>query len=86
MAGLSTVFATGANHQLEKGALIQETAAVHVGLHYGAGPSVSTQIAALRSLLLGQGKGHLAHWFKKVTDVSIFLSLRESSLRDITTG
>ncbi|KAI0766557.1 composite domain of metallo-dependent hydrolase [Irpex lacteus] len=85
LAGLSTVFATGANHQLEKGALIQETAAVHVGLHYGAGPSVSTQIAALRSLLLGQGKGHLARWFKKVTDGEIPLVIDVESADVIAT-
>lgn len=69
LSGLSVVFATGANHQLEKGALIDEAAALHVGVHYGAGPSVSTQIAALRHLLLGHRKGPLGHWFTKVAQV-----------------
>ncbi|KAI0342081.1 carbohydrate esterase family 9 protein [Trametopsis cervina] len=67
LSGLSTMFATGANHQLEKGALIEETAAVHVGVHHSSGgPSVSTQIAALRNLLLGQGNGPINHWFRSV--------------------
>ena len=70
LAGLSTAFTTGAGNQLEKGAIIQETAALHVGIHYGAPASVSTQIAALRSLLLGHGTGNLARWFKKVANVS----------------
>ncbi|KAI0085133.1 carbohydrate esterase family 9 protein [Irpex rosettiformis] len=68
LSGISTVFGTGAKHQLERGSIIVETAALHVGIHYGVGPSVSTQIAALRSLLLGHGAGNLAHWFKKVAE------------------
>jgi hypothetical protein len=50
--------------------MIEETAALHVGIHYGVGISVSTQIAALRNLLLGHGKGKLGHWFRKVSEVT----------------
>ena len=53
IAGVSTAFATGALHGLEDGALIQKDAALHVAVgHAGAAPSVSTQIAALRRMLL----------------------------------
>ncbi|KIP04862.1 hypothetical protein PHLGIDRAFT_36717 [Phlebiopsis gigantea 11061_1 CR5-6] len=68
ISGVSTAFATGALHQLEDGALIQKDAALHVNVgHSSGGPSVSTQIAALRKLLHGSGKGALGAWFDKVT-------------------
>ncbi|KIJ18775.1 hypothetical protein PAXINDRAFT_71407 [Paxillus involutus ATCC 200175] len=59
VSGLSTVFFTGAAHALEEGAVIQETAALHINIgHSRSGsPSVSTQIAALRRLLLGSVSG-----------------------------
>ncbi|KAI0266870.1 carbohydrate esterase family 9 protein [Gloeopeniophorella convolvens] len=51
--GLGTSFSTGAVHKLEEGAVIQEITALHVSVrHFGRRPSVSTQIAALRGLLL----------------------------------
>lgn len=52
--GLGTSFSLGAEHKLQTGAVIQETTAFHVAVrHFGArGPSVSTQIAALRQMLL----------------------------------
>ncbi|EGN99897.1 hypothetical protein SERLA73DRAFT_72673 [Serpula lacrymans var. lacrymans S7.3] len=54
LSGFSTVFATGAANKLEKGALIQRNAALHVAIsHSNSGPSISTQIATLRRLLLG---------------------------------
>lgn len=54
IAGLSTAFSTGAAHRLEDGAVIQDVAALHVQIgHSNQGPSVSTQIAALRNMLLG---------------------------------
>jgi len=54
IAGLSTVFSTGAAHRLENGAVVQDIAALHVQIgHSSTGPSVSTQIATLRNLLLG---------------------------------
>ncbi|KAJ7026167.1 carbohydrate esterase family 9 protein [Mycena alexandri] len=53
LSGLSAVFSTSAPHKLANGALIQEVAALHVALSLGSPISVSTQIAALRGLLLG---------------------------------
>lgn len=73
ISGISTVFATGALHQLEKGALVQKDVAVHVHIgHISGGASISTQIAALRKLLHGSGKGALGEWFEKVTEVCSF--------------
>lgn len=54
ISGLSTAFSTGAAHRLEDGAVIQDVVALHVQIgHSNQGPSVSTQIAALRNMLLG---------------------------------
>ncbi|KAJ7154783.1 carbohydrate esterase family 9 protein [Mycena filopes] len=53
LSGLSTVFRTVAAHKLVDGAIVQEVAALHVRLSLNSGVSVSTQIAALRGLLLG---------------------------------
>ncbi|KAH7911300.1 composite domain of metallo-dependent hydrolase [Hygrophoropsis aurantiaca] len=56
LSGLSTVLATGAAHKLEKGAVIQDVAAIHIAIGHG-GLSISTQIAALRRILL-DSHGH----------------------------
>ena len=53
--------------------------ALHVAVGFSS-PSVSTQIAALRSLLLGQGVGKLASYFEDVVKVlacseKLYLSL-----------
>ncbi|KAF8217750.1 carbohydrate esterase family 9 protein [Mycena galopus ATCC 62051] len=66
LAGLSTVFSTSAAHKLVDGAVIQEVAALHVKLSLSSVISVSTQIAALRALLLTTGEGHLARQFSDV--------------------
>jgi len=51
--GLGTSFSTGAMHKLEDGAVNQEVTALHFSIgHFGSRPSISTQIAALRRLLL----------------------------------
>jgi hypothetical protein len=50
------MFSTGAAHKLESGAVIQDVAALHVQIrHSNIAPSVSTQIAALRNILLNEG-------------------------------
>ncbi|GJE95451.1 carbohydrate esterase family 9 protein [Phanerochaete sordida] len=67
-AGVSTAFSTGALHSLEKGAILQKDAALHVSIFHGGFPGVSTQIAALRRLLKGHGKGALGDWFERVVD------------------
>ncbi|KAH9846908.1 carbohydrate esterase family 9 protein [Lenzites betulinus] len=64
LAGLSVAFSTGASHKLEDGALLQEIAALQVTIRPQGVPSVSTQIAALRNILLGETKGDL----KRVVD------------------
>ncbi|KAI0297178.1 carbohydrate esterase family 9 protein [Russula brevipes] len=51
--GLGTSFSTGAEHKLGDGAVIQEVTALHVSVgHFASRPSISTQIAVLRNLLL----------------------------------
>lgn len=53
LGGLGTSFSTGAIHKLVDGAVIQEVTALHFSIgHFASGPSISTQIAALRRLLL----------------------------------
>jgi hypothetical protein len=51
--GLGTSFSTGAMHKLADGAVVQEVTALHFSIgHFTSRPSISTQIAALRRLLL----------------------------------
>jgi hypothetical protein len=70
-SGLSVAFATGAGHRLEKGAVVQDIAALHVSVGHSSSATVSTQIATLRRLLLGGGaRGELGQRFKQVTKVS----------------
>ncbi|KAF7348543.1 Carbohydrate esterase family 9 protein [Mycena venus] len=71
LAGLSTVFSTSAPHKLAEGAVTQEVAALHVALSLSFRVSVGTQIATLRSLLLGEGKGDLGKRFSDVVSVCI---------------
>ncbi|KAF9225904.1 carbohydrate esterase family 9 protein [Gyrodon lividus] len=67
LGGLSTHFFLGAQHQLEKEAVLKDVTAVHVAVvHRSGGTSVSTQIAALRRLLLGPYTGERGTWFKAV--------------------
>lgn len=66
LAGLNTAFSTGARHKLAEGAVVYEAGAVHVAIHPGGSQSVSTQIAALRALLLGETSGDLQTWFSKI--------------------
>lgn len=70
-SGLSTAFSLDAMHRLEEGAIIQDVAALHISVrHFGGRPTISTQIATLRRLLLDPPKGASARWFKSVIDVS----------------
>ena len=71
LAGLNAAFSTGAGHKLEDGALLQEAGAVHVAIHRVGSPSVSTQIAALRRLLLGETTGDVKVWFDKIRAVRL---------------
>ncbi|PCH40798.1 hypothetical protein WOLCODRAFT_24274 [Wolfiporia cocos MD-104 SS10] len=73
VAGLSVTFRTGSAHKLERGAVVKQVTAVHVVLSHAAPYSVvttvsmSTQIAALRRLLLNGEpmETETGYWFKK---------------------
>ncbi|EJF61656.1 composite domain of metallo-dependent hydrolase [Dichomitus squalens LYAD-421 SS1] len=62
-SGLNTAFSLATPHKLADGAIVQRAGAVHVSIHLGSQQSVSTQIAALRHLLLNQTDGDLGEWF-----------------------
>ncbi|KAG9313485.1 hypothetical protein JVU11DRAFT_5810 [Chiua virens] len=67
LGGLSTHFSLGAKHKLERQAVLSEVTAVHVAvLHRNGGPSISTQIAVLRRLLLGPYVGERGASFEAV--------------------
>ncbi|CAK5272816.1 unnamed protein product [Mycena citricolor] len=66
LGGLSTVINPGAAHKLVSGAVIQDVAALHIALSMSSPSSVSTQIATLRGLLLGRGKGDTGKRFAQV--------------------
>ncbi|KAJ6625571.1 hypothetical protein B0H10DRAFT_2001975 [Mycena sp. CBHHK59/15] len=66
LAGLSTVFSMAAAHKLADGAVVQDVAALHVAITLSSGVSVSTQISALRGLLLGEAQGELGQRFGDV--------------------
>ncbi|KAG5648505.1 hypothetical protein DXG03_003116 [Asterophora parasitica] len=84
-SGLGTSFSLGAAHKLEAGAVIQDITAVHVSVRHFSKPSVSTQIAALRRLLLGPHKGATGHYFKKVVEGEIPLVVEAHSADIIAT-
>ncbi|KAG7098629.1 hypothetical protein E1B28_000547 [Marasmius oreades] len=65
-SGLSTMFSTGASHKLEEGAIIQEVTGLHFSVRHFGSPSVSTQIAVLRRLLLNPPEGDLGEQLKLV--------------------
>nr|GAT48836.1 carbohydrate esterase family 9 protein [Mycena chlorophos] len=66
LGGLSTVFGTAAPHKLADGAALQDVAALHVTVSLNSRVGVSTQIAALRGLLFGEGKGQVNERFLEV--------------------
>jgi len=69
-------FSTGARHGLEHGAVVRPVTALHVHVGPARGVSVSTQIAALRKLLI-EGAKHGAFW--RVAQVRRLQGLGESS-------
>ncbi|KAG6832611.1 hypothetical protein H0H92_014447 [Tricholoma furcatifolium] len=77
LSGLSTIFSTGAAHKLAPGAVVQNVAALHVSVG-DSSVSVSTQIATLRRLLLGEGQGELAQRFSEVSEASPLFDLHEA--------
>ncbi|KAL1938740.1 hypothetical protein VTO73DRAFT_11343 [Trametes versicolor] len=79
LAGLSAAFSTVSHHKLEDGALLQDVGALHVSISPVGVPSVSTQIAALRHLLLGKTKGELGHALDGVKQGTIPLAIHIQS-------
>lgn len=73
IGGLSVHFSLGAAHPLSPGAIVRDIAGLHVSVsHSVRGPSISTQIAALRHLLQ-PGAGIDESYFAEVTKVGLFL-------------
>ena len=68
LSGVSAAFSLAAPHKLAEGAIVQRSGAVHVAIHRGEAQSVSTQVAALRRLLVGsnQTDGELRAWFARI--------------------
>jgi hypothetical protein len=69
LGGLSTAFSLGAAHKLEEGAIKREIVALHITLGHGFTPSVSTEIAALRTLILHPPNGEAEYWIRQLTKV-----------------
>lgn len=74
-SGLGTAFSLSAKHKLEQGSIVKEVTGFHIAVrHNSKGPSISTQIALLRRLLLAPVDGALGHHFrdvKKVCDLHV---------------
>jgi len=85
LSGLSVFFSTGAPHRLAHGAVIQDVAALHFTISAVGQPSVSTQIAALRKILLHEQEGDLGHWIKQVHRSKIPLVITAHSADVIAT-
>ena len=71
VSGINAAFSTGARHKLGRGALVSGAGAVHVTVHPGGSASVSTQLAALRHLLLSDAGGDMGVWLERVRAVRI---------------
>ncbi|KAG6911242.1 hypothetical protein DXG01_003109 [Tephrocybe rancida] len=75
ISGLSVTFRTGSSHAMERGAIVQDVASLHVHIGrphplIGKGVSVSTQIAAIRRLLFGweTKDKETGYWFRKAAE------------------
>lgn len=73
IGGLGVFFSLGALNKMEKNAVIQDIAGLHVSIGHFSSPSVSSQIATLRRLLLEPSTGTMGTFFHKVKQVSSFL-------------
>lgn len=89
LSGLSVAFRTGSSHAMERGAIVQDVSALHVVLGrplpvVPGGPSVSTQMAALRRLLYGweSRDKETGYWFRKAAEVSR-MSLSQSEVTGV---
>ncbi len=82
LRGTATAFRLGASHALSKGAIIEHETAVHIAISLDQTVSVSTQISALRSLLLGGAeKSHgIGAAASKIRDVGTSLAFLSTSI------
>lgn len=71
---MSVFFSLGSSQKLEKGAVPQNVAAIHVSIGQMAA-SRSTEIAILRRLLLHPGKGDQGVRFKQASQVRLLIRL-----------
>ncbi|KIJ61349.1 hypothetical protein HYDPIDRAFT_116118 [Hydnomerulius pinastri MD-312] len=86
LGGLSSHFSLGAEHGLKHGAIISEVAGLHVAVsHAVTSASISTQVAALRRLLLHPGEGPGRDHFADVTKGRIPLVIEAHSADIIAT-
>ncbi|EIM86583.1 composite domain of metallo-dependent hydrolase [Stereum hirsutum FP-91666 SS1] len=81
LSGLGVAFSLGTPHKLAKGAVVQDVTALHVAIdHQSVRPSVSTEISALRRLLVG-GEG----WWGRVVKGEIPLVVHAQNADIIAT-
>jgi len=67
--GLGVAFSLGASNKIEKNAVIQDITGLHVSVRHFERPSVSSQVASLRHLLLGPPAGAMGAHFQRVKEV-----------------
>ncbi|OJA11255.1 hypothetical protein AZE42_05686 [Rhizopogon vesiculosus] len=79
LQGISTAFSPGAAHVRVENASILDDVALHVAVSMKASASVSTQIAALRNMLFGEGEDKVLRRVRKVCAFLPFL-LGETTL------
>jgi len=74
--GLGVAFSLGASNKIEKSAVIQDVTGLHVSIRHFERPSVSSQVASLRRLLLGPPAGAIGIHFQRVKEVDYILVTR----------
>ncbi|KAF8630679.1 hypothetical protein AX15_002823 [Amanita polypyramis BW_CC] len=84
-AGLSVQFSTGALHRLERGAIKEDTVALHFSIRHVPNLSIGTQIGALRRLFFEPPKGAIGYWFGQVIEGAIPLVIEAHSADVIAT-
>jgi len=67
--GLGVAFSLGASNKIEKNAVIQDITGLHVSVRHFERPSVSSQVATLRHLLLGPPAGVIGIYLQRVKEV-----------------
>ncbi|KAK2463223.1 hypothetical protein APHAL10511_004878 [Amanita phalloides] len=85
IAGLSVQVSTGAMNKMEKGAIIEDVVAIHISIRRSHHSSVSTEIAALRRLLMKPPKGAIGYWTGQVIEGTLPLVIEAHSADVIAT-